>query len=284
MISQHARLATGAAVIAALALPSAASAKGTVIGGPLKVRAYQMTLVGSDAAKDTLSVVFNRTAGTSSQQHVYTFDRGVKVTSTSISGKLGRFGAVNLKLTSASSVKGTVPKGCTGKPGSTKRGTLTGSFKLVADTTYFKTLKAGSLRGSSSTGGSLRCDGPAGPGGPGGPGAGGPTLSMTDQTADGMLTFSATKRTQTAMRMDDAGATAPARVMHLIAAQGGGLAVSGGDTATVKGISPFLAGTGNFSGERAGSMATGELSGNLFAKFDSIGAIALEGDAMLMGG
>lgn len=279
----HARIATAAALAAALAVPTAASAASSVVAGPVKVRDYEMTLVGSDGAKDSLTIMFSKNAGKSNQMHMYSFASGVKVTPTSISGKLGSYGALNLKLTGATTAKGTVPKGCTGKPGSTKRGTMAGSFRLVADRTYFKTVTAKRMPGSVSTGGTIKCDGTAGPGGSPRPGQGGPTLTLTRQTPDGMVTFSATKSSQSAMRMDEASKTAPATVMHMISAQGNGLAVDGATAATAKGISPFLRGTGSFDGERAGSMATGTLGGNLSAAFDSIGAIKLDGDAMLMG-
>ncbi|HEY8582044.1 MAG TPA: hypothetical protein VIL49_03825 [Capillimicrobium sp.] len=277
----HARIAAAAALAAALAVPSAAQAAGSLIGGPIQVRDYEMTVLGSDGAKDSLSVIFSKTKGKSSQQHMYTFDSGVTVTPTSIKGSLGRYGAVDLKLGSASSAKGSVPKGCTGKPGTTKKGTLAGSFKLVADTTYFKTVTARSMTGSSSTGGSIRCDGGASGGGSN-PGGRETTLLLTKDTPAGSVTFSATKRQQTAMRMDDAAATAPASVMHFISAEGSGLSVQGLETASAKGIAPFLRGTGSFSGEASGTMASGTLGGSLTAAFDSIGAIELDGDAMLM--
>lgn len=280
----NARILTTATIAAALAVPTAAQAAGSVVAGPLKVRDYEMTLIGTDAAKDSLSVMFSKTKGKSSQMHMYAFDSGVKVTPTSISGSLGSYGAVNLKLRNASSAKGTVPKGCTGKPGQTKRGTMSGSFKLVADKTYFKTVKATSLPGMVSTGGNLKCDGAGGGTGTGQPGKAGASLMVNEQGADGMFTFTATKGSQSAMRMDDESKTGPARIMHMISAQGAGLSVQGGAAATAKGIAPFLRGTGTFEGERAGSMATGTLGGSLTAAFDSIGAVKIGGDAMLMGG
>lgn len=274
------RRLAGAALVAALAAPSAAAADASVVGGPLKVRDYEMTLVGSDdGAKDSLTVMFNRVAGDANQMHMYSFASGVTVTPTSIKGSLGRYGAVRLKLTGARSGKGVVPKGCTGNPGTTKSGTLTGSFKLVADTTYFKTVTAKALKGSSSTGGTLTC---ASSGGGGGAGAGGPQLSLyaTDGTA--MTTFTASRQAQSAMRMDDAAATAPATIMHSISAEGSGFDPAADlGTATVTGASPFLKGTGSYEGTTFPGGSSGTLDGSLVAAFDSIGHVTLRGDASI---
>jgi hypothetical protein len=55
-------------------------------------------------------------------------------------------------------------------------------------------------------------------------------------------------------------------------------------TAKVTGAGPFLGGTLSFDGEPMGSMASGTVSGDLVAKFDSIGSQSLPAgnDAMLM--
>ncbi len=276
------RLLAGAALVTALALPTAAHAQTSVVGGPLKVKDYEMTVVGNGGgAKDSLTVLFSRTSGASSQQHMYSFDRGVTVTPTSIKGSLGRFGGIDLKLAGAHSGRGSVPAGCTGKPGRTRRGTLTGSFRLVADTTYFGTVGARSLAGLSTKGGSLRCSGGTGsmPGGAGG----GLTLSLSQQTPGGMFTFTATKDQQSAMRMDDASSTAPAQIMHMISARdrGKGLDLRSGGYVGAAGIRPFLGGSDSFTAEGPG--ATGTLAGTLAAEFDSIGAIAVKGDASIIG-
>jgi hypothetical protein len=268
------RLIAGAALTAALALPTAAQADSSLVGGPLKVRDYEMTVIGSDAAQDSVMVLFSRTSGKSSQEHMYSFDSGVTVTPTAIKGSLGRYGAIDLKLAGARAAKSALPAGCSGNPGTTKRGSLTGSFKLVADSTYFRTVTAKSLPGMASTGGKVRCDGEgsATPGtGPGG--TGGPMLSLTKTGPDGMFTFSATAKAQSAMRMDDDEATAPASIMHIISAEGTGLKGT-----AVPGISPFLGGAGTFDGDVSGTLA-----GDLTAKFDSIGTVTIAGDATMIG-
>ena len=181
---------------------------------------------------------------------------------------------MNLKLSGARAAKGSVPAGCTGNPGTTRRGTLTGSFKLVADSGYFRTVSARSLRGTASVGGSIRCDGAtSGVPSAGTGAAGGPMLMLTKSDGGAMFTFSATAKAQSAMVMDDAATTAPAQIMHMISADGPGLKGT-----SVPGISPFIGGTGAFSGD-----VSGTLGGDLTAKFDSIGPVRVEGDATLMG-
>ena len=102
-----------------------------------------MTVIGSDGgAKDSLTILFSRAGGGSTQQHMYSFNSGVNVTATSIKGSLGRYGGIDLKLAGAHGVRGSVPDGCSGRPGTTRKGTLKGSLRLVADTTYFGTVGA----------------------------------------------------------------------------------------------------------------------------------------------
>jgi hypothetical protein len=255
-------------------------------------RDYRMTVLGSDnGAKDSVTVLFSRVASKSSQQHMYAFDTGVKVTGTSISGSFGRFGSVKLRLTNARSVKGKkgVPKGCTGTPGKAKTGTLSGRFKLAADKTYFRTVTAKKPPATAAKSGSIKCggsgDGTGGNGGgDGGGAASGPMLTHSKQDGGATFMFTATPGAQTAIQMDDAGATAPARVIHQITATGPSLTVGGGGiTATVKGQPRDVSGQGAFTGEGgAGPVVTGTLAGSLVAKFDSIGRVNIAGDATLM--
>lgn len=296
-MNTHAPRTTIAALCAlgAVALPATASAASgaSVIGGPLKVKDYQMTVIGSDAAKDSLSIMFDRRAGKASQSHFYTFDSGVTVTPKRIKASLGQYGKIDMKLVGAGAAKrGKTPKGCTGSAGSVKSGTLKGTFKLVADSTYFKTVSTKTLKGSVARGGKLTCNG-GGTGGQGGNGSGDTMLQSTLTGADGMLMFSAIKEGsgavwQQATRMDDAATTAPASIMHLINAPGSGSAFSpAGDLSSATGtaVAPFFGGAFSFAGESMGSMATGALSGDLVAKFDSIGTQQIAAgspDAMLM--
>jgi hypothetical protein len=281
-----------------LAAPAAASAAGTtVVAGPLKVKAYTMTVTATDAASDSLGVTFLRTAGKATQMHSYSFSQGVTVKakgkSASIKAALGRFGNIDLKLKRVGAARnGRVPAGCTGTAGKSRAGTLTGSFKLVADSTYFKTVSAKSLKGQLLTGGSLKCDGSHG----GSQGKAPATLSVTRQGPDGMLMFTALKAadgsvTQQAMRMDEAAATAPASIIHMITAPGGAAAFSPTSdlsSATGSAVAPFFTGAFSFAADTTmGTMAIGKLGGDLVAAFDSIGAQPIAAgspDAMLVTG
>jgi hypothetical protein len=280
------RLLAGAVLTAALAVPAtAAQAETTLIAGPLKVRDYQMQVVATDAAQDSVSVMFSRGSGASQQMHMYAFAEGATVTPTSISASLGRYGTIKLRLGGARAGKGVVPAGCSGNPGTTKAGTMTGQLRFDAGDSYFKTVTASKLKGSTMAGGDLRCQSDRGGSGAPGAGAGEQTLMVSQMDGGAMTMFTATAKSQTAMRSEDPAATAPASVMHLISADGNGLQVSGGGaSATAPGIGPFLGGTGAFTGEPYPGGAFGELGGNLVAHFDGIGDVAFGGDATLMGG
>jgi hypothetical protein len=279
-----------------LAAPAGASAAGTVIAGPLKVKGYSMTVTATDGSSDSLGVMFNRTAGKASQMHSYSFSQGVNVkvsgASASIKGSLGRYGNVNLKLKGAGAArKGIVPKGCTGTAGKSRAGALRGSFKLVADTTYFKTVSAKSLKGQIQKGGSIKCDGSHG-----GQAKAPTTLTVSLDKPEGMLMFTASKAAdgtvhQQAMRMDEAGATAPASIMHMINAPGGAAAFApSADLSSASGsaVSPFFTGAYSFASEMAmGTSAMGKLNGDLVAAFDSIGQQPIAAgapDAMIVTG
>jgi hypothetical protein len=293
-MAQNTRIPTlGAAVAAALLLaPAAASAAApTLIAGPLKVKDYSMT-VSATHGSSAVNVLFNRTAGKATQTHMYSFDSGatvkVKGAKGSLKADLGRFGAIKLKLKNVGAArKGSVPAGCTGTPGSARSGKLTGSFKLVADSTYFNTVSAKRLKAQVVKGGSLNCQGAGGQ-----PDA--PTTLMANlEQPGGQLTFYATRAAdggvaQQAMRIDDEAATAPASIMHLINAPGGAAAFAPASDlsgATGTGVGPFLTGAFSFAGEPFGTMASGKLSGDLVANFDSIGAQQIASgapDAILM--
>ena len=289
------RIAVALALSAGLALltaPASAGASPTVITtAPIKVRGYQMTVVGSDAKKDGLTVVFSRRAKKSTQSHIFTFDKKVKVTGRSINARLGRFGRINLRFGPLTNVKGRskLPAGCTGRAARTKTGTLRGQLRFVADRNFFRTIKTKSIRGTVTSGGRLKCagtgDGTGGDGmGDGGFGKGEPMLTLSKQDGDAMLTMTATKNSVTVFKMESRKQTSPAMVMRTIVAPGrGSLVVMPDASATVKSQKPFLVGTGLFSPtQNLGVMATGTLGGNLVAKFDSIGRQSLTGDATLL--
>lgn len=286
-----------------LAVPAAAQAATTIVGGPLKVKDYSMTLTATDdRAADGLSLMFTRSAGKAMQMHTYSFSDGVKVKargrSASVKANLGRYGKVKLKLRGAGATKrGVVPRGCTGSPGKVRPGKLAGSFRLVADSTYFRTVSARSLKAQVLKSGKLDCTPTTGGGGGGGGGTGGgaTTLTANLDTPEGMLMFIASRAAdggtvQQAMRMDEAAATAPATVMHMISAPGGAAAFAPAadlSSATGSAVTPFFRGAFAFASDTPiGSGAMGTLSGDLVAAFDSIGTQAIAAgspDAMLMG-
>lgn len=279
-----------AALAAALVAPAGAHAAGTIVLNPVKVKSYSMTISGVDSPSgDSLSITFLRNSGKSTQMHPYNFAEGVKVTSTQISGSLGKYGKLKLKLGKTKKVKGKLPKGCKGTLGTVRTGTVTGSFDFAPDTTYFKKIKRKKFSASSFTGkAKLDCSGSGtggdGSGGGDGPATGGPRLTLSKLgTGGAMLSFTATPQMQQVMQTEDRDASAPASVMHMISSSGAGLTNITAATATTPGLAPFLTGQGSFAGEAMGTMAIGTLSGSLVAKFDSIGDVALMGDgAMLM--
>jgi hypothetical protein len=273
-----------------LAAPAGALAKGTVIAGPVKAKGYKLSLTATDGgSKDSLIVSAVKSAGGSQQTHSWTFD-GPKVTvkgaSASIKGSLGRYGAINAKVRTTSGAKGAVPPGCVGTPGSARKGTLTGKTKLVLDSTFFKTVKPKNVKAQVIKAGKLECAATGG-----GTDGNGLMLTSTADSADGTLTVSVAKTgkhvTQTVMRSDDPAATAPASVLHVVTAGTGesGLhAAADLQNASAPAAGPFLLGQLAFAGTPMGDMATGTISGDFAAKFDSIGQQRLpEGtDAILM--
>jgi hypothetical protein len=278
--------ATAASLLAA---PAGALAKGTVIAGPVKVKGYSLTLTAMDGGRDSLLVNAVKSGGGSSQSHSWTFD-GPKVTvkgaSATIKGSLGRYGSINAKVRTTKSAKGIVPPGCTGTPGSARKGTMAGKTKLVLDSTFFKTVKPKNVKAQLIKAGKLECAATGG-----GTDSKGLMLSSTADSPDGTLTVSVSKTgsrvTQTVMRTDDPAVTAPASVFHLITANTGdaGLhAAADLQNASAPAAGPFLLGQLAFAGTPMGEMATGTISGDFAAKFDSIGQQWLpEGtDAILM--
>ena len=129
------RFAVAIALCAGLALfaiPSTAGAA-TIVAGPLKVRGYQMSIVASDAGKKpNLQVMFARSKKKSSQSHLYSFDKRVRVNGNSIRASLGRFGVINLRFQSLRTLKrkGKLPTGCKGRLGRTKVGVMRGKLRF----------------------------------------------------------------------------------------------------------------------------------------------------------
>jgi hypothetical protein len=281
-----------AAAAAVLAAPASALADGaSVIAGPVKVKGYDVSLTATDGgASDSLGVLAVKRSGNSTQMHSWSFTGGVSVSvkgaKATIKGSLGRYGSINASVNAARKTRGTVPAGCKGAAGSVRAGKLAGKTKLVLDTTFFKTVAPKSLNAQISQSGKLDCSGNAG-----GTPTSGLMLTASRNGDGGQLMLNIIKTgsavTQQVMRMDPAAATAPASVMHLISSQTGAAGLDAAadlSKATAAGVAPFLSGTLSFEGEAMGGMATGPLSGDFAAKFDSIGTQSLPAgtDAMLM--
>jgi hypothetical protein len=282
-----AALAAGAAVLAVPAMASAAPAP-TVVGGPVNVKAYSMSIV---ASKTGLSVLLNRSAGKATQTHIYSASQGVAVkvnkalTKGTVTAKLGSQGSVKLKLRGTGALRrGTVPKGCTGTAGKARAGVLTGTFKLKADGgRYFGTIRKGKLPAQISKGGTLDCQGAGGGGGTPGGSAGSTLLSHSATDGDQLTSFSVVRQgsdvTESVTRIDSAAATAPLSVIHTIStpAPSSAFDVAGDlSAATVQGAGRFLTGSLAFTADNAfGSTATGTSTGSLAAKFDPLGPVSL---------
>jgi hypothetical protein len=279
------------AASALLVAPASALAAGSVIAGPVKAKGYTLTITATDAgAADSLSVTAVKRAGGSQQLHSWSFT-GAKVTikgaTATIKGSLGRYGAINAKVKGAGKVKGIVPAGCTGTAGSASKGTLVGKTKLVLDSTFFKTVKPKSVKAQIIRAGKLDCT----TGGGGSTGQHGLMLMSTLQNDAGTLSVSVNKAgskvTQTVMRTDAPATAAPASVFHMISATTGESGLNAApdlQNASAPATGPFLTGQLAFAGTPMGTMATGTVSGDFAAKFDSIGEQRLpEGtDGMLI--
>jgi hypothetical protein len=287
-------MAAGLAAVAALAVPTAAQAAGTLVAGPVKAKGYAVTITATDGSSDTMSVNAVKRSGGSLQMHSWSFSTGVKVTikgaKATLKGSLGRYGKIDARVSAGRKAAGTVPAGCTGKPGSARKGKLTGRTKLVLDTTFFKTLAPKSMPAQLLKAGTLDCSGSGGNGGGGTPQSGLTLMSSaTDAAGQLMVNVAKTgdKVTQTVMRMEAAAASAPASAMHMITASTGpsGLNAAGDlSSASAPAAGPFLSGQLAFAGEPSGTMAMGTMTGDFAAEFDSIGTQRLpeDNDAMLM--
>jgi hypothetical protein len=286
----HARTTTCAALAAVglLALPGvAAAASKSVYAGPLNVKGYTMNVFATDGgASDSLTFMLSKTAGKSTQTHNYAFATGVKVVvkgaKATIKGSLGRYGSVKLNLNAARKTRGIVPKGCTGKVGASRSGTAAGKLKLVADSTYFRTISAKRLAASIPGTANIKCQG-SGDGGTGGNPSSGLTLSSFPDMPGGDVILSISKSGGSVLemvsRMDAPEAIAPASsVSHMILARTGAAGLTAAadlTSASATAAGPFLTGSLQFTGEPMAGMSMGTLAGDFTAKFDSIGKLQL---------
>jgi hypothetical protein len=291
---RHTTLAAAVTGAALLAAPASALADGTLVAGPLKAKGYTINLTATDAgAGDSLSVMAVKRAGASQQMHLWSF-KGVAVSikggKATLKGNLGAFGKINARVAAGGATRGSIPAGCKGSAGSARKGTLTGTTKLVLDKGFFRTLAPKSLPAQLLTGGKLDCSGGAPGGGATGGKAGGTMLTSSFDGNGGQVILSVVKDggnvTQQVMRTD-AASGALASAMHMITAQTGASGLEAAtdlSSAKAAGASPFLSGSLSFTGEGSGTVASGTVAGDFAAKFDSIGTQAVPAgtDAVLM--
>jgi hypothetical protein len=281
------RLIAVGAVAAALTLPAAASAAGTISGGPAKAGGYDVSLTATDGKKDSLTIILERGTQARGENVVLSFTRGVKVTvrgsTATIKGTLGSHGSVDLRLQGAGAArKGKLPKGCTGSPGTSRTGRLVGKLRLRLPEGRFVTIR--SLPGSSNIGADLECrstdDRPGGDGeGGNGDGDGEPRLMASGDSEGVTFSFMAQKRSLTLSRITppqrDRGTTVS--VVNSVHATGSNLlkVAGGGSSATVSAAGAFT-GTGLFNATmNTGSMAMGPLTGNMRVKLAGVPIISI---------
>lgn len=289
-MSRSTLLIAAAAATGVLAAPGAALAAGTVVAGPFKAKGYTLHVTASDGASDSLSVMASKRKGATQQTHLWSFEKPkvtVKGAKATLRGSFGSFGTINAKINAPRKAKGKVPAGCTGRAGSVRSGRMTGKTRLILDSTYFRTVKPKSIPGQILKAGKLDCAG--GGSGAGGGSTGGTILTSSATVPDGRLMVSITKAGskvgQTVIQMPIA--TPGASVTHMITGATGADGLNASDdlsSATAKAAGGYLTGTLSFAGEPMGTMATGTVSGDFAAAFDSIGTQRLPqgNDGILM--
>jgi hypothetical protein len=159
---KRAAIATSFAVLASAAPAHAATGTPySLHAGPLPVHGYAMTV---DASLGILTITFTRTAPGTSQSHVYSFSH-VQVTGRRdirrgrLTADLGRFGRLDLRFRPSGAIhKRKLGPGCIGtEPDRHRIGRVTGTFRLVADTTFFGTVTASRLPADLTRAGNSIC-------------------------------------------------------------------------------------------------------------------------------
>lgn len=205
------------------------------------------------------------------QSDVLDVTRGVSVTirgaSAHIRGSLGKRGSINMRLRNVRTTKNKLRKGCTGNPGKTRTGRLTGKLRLKLLDGKWVTIR--SLNATTTSSSKVTCRGNTAPGGDGeggngdGP-AGEPQLMLSTNQPGSSITFMATRSTLFLTRHLDSrkegratvslSSTLRAKGSNLLSVQGGG---AGATVRSARGFS----GTGTFTSiTGAGPMTTGPLT------------------------
>jgi hypothetical protein len=282
-----------AVALAALpAAPARAADSFRLHAGPVSVRGYAMTLDAATFKRTaSLDVTFTRKGADTTQSHAYSFTRRVRLTaprglrSGRLRADLGAFGRVDLRFRRTGAIHRTkqLPT-CAGPKPRRRLGRLTGSFRLVADTTFFGTVRAHRLRGAlTRVPSGVHCTGAIPFENP--PGT--LTLDAGDQRAALVVQQVAGGRSLQTLTVT----TSDPAVTHTLVALGPAGSFTGSQhAATVTGAAPAFTGslaykaTSHVSGP--GPSTEGTTSGDLTGNFDSIGPqpVPLTNDATMTGG
>lgn len=296
-----------AAVVVPLAVPfiqgPAGGAKATttfsIATSPVSVHGYGMSLfvTATEGAKTaSLTITFSVTAPKQrhpTQSHSYSFtlpagalDVSVGLARASIDTGTGmaKQGAITMAMKKLGPIQTSTDDCGTTK---TRTGTLAGSFKLVADTTFFHTVKQSSLPATLTKHVSAPCSQPATPCTPG--------TTLTSSNAERNMFLSANRTSsngggpavsEVLSYVQNATASAPATISHLIQVSGAPKAALSPSadltSATLNGsvAKPYLTGSVAFTGSTTSAacsktlnriISTGTVTGKLVAHFDSVG-------------
>lgn len=267
-----------AAIAAFAVLTAAAPAQAATLSsyslhaGPLPVHGYAMTV---DASQGSLEVTFTRTAPGMSQTHQYSF-RHAQVTAPTdmrrgrLTADLGAFGSIDLRFRPSGAIhKLKLGPGCIGtEPDRHRVGRVTGTFRLVADTTFFGTVTASRIpAGLTRAGDSIcRSTGTA-------PEIPGPlTLANDGGPPSTDLLVVALKGGRSYQNIT----VGSGHVLHEITSTGPAGSFTGSTQAvTVLGPAPGFSGTLAYTATKRSDKfdTTGTLSGDYTALFDSIAPV-----------
>jgi hypothetical protein len=259
----------------AVLLASAAPAHAALLSpyslhaGPLPVHGYAMTI---DASLGILNITFTRTVPGTSQSHVYSFNH-VQVSGTRdmrrgrLRADLGRFGSLDLRFRPSGAIhKRKFAPNCFGpEPDRHRIGRVTGSFRLVADTTFFGTVTASRLHADLTRAGMSICSATGSA-----PEFPGPLTLASDVGAANLLVV----RQKGGRSYQDI--TVDSRhVLHEITSTGPAGSFTGSTQGTTVLGAPGFSGTLTYTATKRKDKfdTTGTLSGDYTALFDSIGPV-----------
>jgi hypothetical protein len=300
------RLATATGATSATGAPATVTTF-SLATSPVTVQGYGMSLFVTETQGNTtasLIVTFSITGATGrhpTQTHSYSFslpagafDASGKLTKASVETGtgMGKQGAIAMTLKKLGAIQKTTDDCGTTK---SRTGTLEGAFKLVADTTFFHTVKESALPATLTARASTPGCGQTNP-----PCTVGTTLTSANSKRNMFLNASRTpvSGTQTAggptitvsellTYVQNPTATLPATISHSISVSGATkkalIPASDLSSATLDGspAKPYLTGGLTFTGTALPpgacsktlhrTISTGNVKGKLVARFDSVG-------------